>query len=194
MIETSHLKFVKASSILYIRTMACFIGDLTISSILSRPEPIPPKILLAIFFCSRLVSESPSRKIPRRLCRFIGDSKTLTWQYQKTLCCWKYADVANASEGSSQLWTISSLHNTAPTLYQGWTTSVWTGPGPGPTDRSDQDWDRTGPISGPVWSRSHLNDSDVGLVLEFPKTIGSVSVSVQEARTDQSDRDWTDVL
>ena len=46
----------------------------------------------------------------------------------------------------------------------------------GPTDRSDRD--RTGPTLGSVSvrSRSHVNDSDVGPVLQFSKAIGSVSV------------------
>jgi len=54
--------------------------------------------------------------------------------------------------------------------------------------------DRTGPMLGSVSvrSRSHLNDSDIGPVLGFSKTIGLVSVSVQEGWTDRSDQVWTD--
>jgi hypothetical protein len=66
--------------------------------------------------------------------------------------------------------------------------------------RSGPDRDLVRPIGLTVTETetepSILNDSDVGPVLGFSKTIGSVSVSVQEGWTDRSDQvptDWTDV-
>ena len=73
---------------------------------------------------------------------------------------------------------------------QGWTTSVWTGPGPGPTDQSRPIGPRPNGTDVSVRSQSHLNDSDVGPV-QFSKTISLVSVPVQDVWTDQLYQDGT---
>src|SRR5579859_5038880 len=77
---------------------------------------------------------------------------------------------------------------------QGWTTSVWTGPGSGPTDRSRPIGPRPERTDVSVRSRSHLNDWSLGPVLDFSRAIGSVSVPVQTFLDRSVGPDGTDGL